>query len=153
MKSYPILLVCVACLAAGGCCGIRKQQIAALERENRQLDGMLWEMQFQVEALEDENADLKERLDETPQEQPKPAAPARQRKAPQENRTEQPESDRLLEPGEFRPPVIELPSDASPEGQVPDSLLPRLQEKPAEPQCWTISATPRWPPAPPPTLI
>jgi hypothetical protein len=120
MKSYPILILCALCLLTSGCCGTRKRQVSALERENSQLDGLLWEMQFQLETLEDENAELKQRLESTTVEADE--ADSAPRRTPR-TRTEPTEAE-PFDPGEFRPPVIEFPSDAAPEGTVPDSLLP-----------------------------
>jgi hypothetical protein len=117
MKSYWILFLCLSCLLASGCCGARKRQVSALERENSQLNGLLWEMEFQMESLEDENGELKQRLaSEEDGESSTPSRPARTTKSPTEAAP--------FDPGKFRPPVIDFPSEPSPDGTVPDSLIP-----------------------------
>ncbi|MHB8901216.1 MAG: hypothetical protein ACYC6Y_20905 [Thermoguttaceae bacterium] len=131
MKSCWILLLCLSCLPAGGCCGLRQQQAAALERENSQLNGKLWEMQFQLESLADENAVLKSRL-ESPEEPE--ASPPRRSNSPPPARNPEPESNApSFDPGEFRPPVIEFPTEPAPEGTIPPSLLPDPAVEPQVP--------------------
>ncbi len=78
MRSYSILLLCGAwlALAGSGGCRLPRQQLAALEGENRQLDGKLWEMQFQIESLQDENQSLKEKLAEQGERSPTDASAA-----------------------------------------------------------------------------
>lgn len=118
MKSCSILFLCLACLLAGGCCATRKQQVSALERENSQLNGLLWEMEFQVESLEEENGELKQRLESADDEEDD-ATPRRPARSMREATEPAP-----FDPGEFHPPVIEFPSEPSPEGTIPNSLLP-----------------------------
>lgn len=127
MRSYSIFLLCAACLAASGGCSLPRQQLAALESENRQLDGKLWELKFQIEALQDENQLLKSRLAE--QGDGKSSGDAAPRTSPKRRAEQEPAADLLLEPGQFRPPLIELPPDAAPEGEVPDSLRPGGSDK------------------------
>jgi hypothetical protein len=120
MKSCWILFLCLSCLGAGGCSGLRQQQIAALERENSQLNGLLWEMEFQLESLEQENGQLKQRLATAEDDDQVPA----QRRSSAPRKSTEPAEAAPFDPGQFRPPVIEFPSESSPEGTIPDSLLP-----------------------------
>lgn len=116
MKSHWIVFLSLACLWACGCRGAQQRRVNALERENSQLNGLLWELEFQVESLEEENGDLKQRLSdrvededvETPRARPKP----------------KPIESEPFNPGDFQPPTIEFPDEPSPQGTVPDSLLP-----------------------------
>ena len=116
MKAYWILFLCLSCVWTCGCVGTRKRQVNALERENSQLNGLLWEMEFQLESLEDENSDLKRRLADEDQDQGE--------SEPRPRRAKEPVKAEPFDPGEFRPPTIEFPSEPSPDGTVPDSLLP-----------------------------
>ncbi len=129
MRSYSILLLCGAwlALAGSGGCRLPRQQLAALEGENRQLDGKLWEMQFQIEALKDENQSLREKLAKQGERSPTDAGAA-PRTAPKKA-DQKTAPDLPFEPDQFRPPVIELPPDAAPEGRVPESLLPGGPDK------------------------
>lgn len=129
MKSCWILFLSLSCLGAGGCCGVRQQQISALERENSQLNGLLWEMEFEVQSLEDENSELKQRLTSADDRQEEPAP--RRPRSPE--KSTKPSEAVPFDPDSFRPPVIEFPSEPSPEGTVPDSLLPAPSAAPLSP--------------------
>ncbi len=118
MKSYSVLLLCLSCLCAGGCAGTRQRQIGALERENSQLNGLLWEMEFELESLQEENDRLKQSR-EGAEEDAEDSTPSRSTRAPKESDEPPP-----FDPGDFHPPVIEFPSEPTPGGSVPDSLLP-----------------------------
>jgi len=111
MRASLILLTILPCLLAGGCCSVRQQQLAALESENSQLNGMLWELQFAVEELEDENASLKRRLSDGPEDpgyQPPVRAPQLDQPAP--SGSDAPSFD----PDDLTPPEIELPEGLTP---------------------------------------
>lgn len=116
MKSYWILSFCLSCLWACGCSGIHQRRSSALERENSQLNGLVWEMQFELESLEEENADLKQRLEDCADDEAESASRPR--------RKSDPEEPLPFDPGDFRPPTIEFPDEPTPEGKIPDSLLP-----------------------------
>lgn len=116
MKAYLILFLCLSVLWTSGCAGNRKRQVNALERENSQLNGLLWEMEFEIESLQDENRDLKKRLADSG-EAPKEAT-SRPRRAPE------PVDPEPFDPGEFQPPTIEFPDELSPDGTIPDSQRP-----------------------------
>ncbi len=130
MKSCWILFLCLSCLWASGCCGLRQRQISALEQENSQLNGLLWEMEFEVQSLKEENQRLQERLASEDDHQEEPAP---RRSVAPEKRTE-PAQPAPFDPDSFRPPVIEFPSEPSPEGTVPKSLLPTPSAEPLSPQ-------------------
>lgn len=116
MKSYWILFLCLSCLWACGCRGMQQRRSSALERENSQLNGLVWEMQFELESLEEENADLKQRLADSDDD--------KEESAPRPRRTSDLKEPAPFDPGDFHPPTIEFPDEPSPQGEVPDSLLP-----------------------------
>jgi hypothetical protein len=116
MKSYWILFLCLSCLWACGCRGMHQRRSSALERENSQLNGLVWEMQFELESLEEENADLKRRLAD--------GDDGEEDSAPRPRRTSDREESAPFDPGDFSPPTIEFPDEPSPQGEVPGPLLP-----------------------------
>ena len=115
----------LAALPGSGGCRLPRRQLPP--GRERQLDGKLWEMQFQIEALQDENQSLREKLAKQGERSPTDAGAA-PRTAPKKA-DQKTAPDLPFEPDQFRPPVIELPPDAAPEGRVPDSLLPGGPDK------------------------
>ena len=117
MKAFWISLLCLTVLWTSGCIGTHRRRVNSLERENSQLNGLLWEMEFEIESLEEENQILRKQVadPETDGERP----------TPRPSRSREPRRPEPIDPGEFRPPTIEFPDEPSPEGTVPDSLLPR----------------------------
>ncbi len=128
MKSYWLLFLCLSCLCAGGCRGLCERRVIALERENSQLNGLLWEMEFELESLTDENCDLKQRLAASEENDAQEPAPSRPKRA-----IPKPDAAPPFDPDEFRPPVIEFPSESTPGGAIPGSLLPGDQSRPRLP--------------------
>ena len=132
MKSHWIVF-CLSCLWLCGCCGTQQRRVSALERENSQLNGLVWEMEFQLESLEEENEGLKQRLaDGAEDEAPTPSRTRPKRSKPQEAEP--------FDPGDFRPPTIEFPAEPSPEGTVPDSLLPGQTRSDASPAAVSVAS-------------
>ena len=144
MRAYWILFLCLPVLWTSGCAGARKHQVNALERENSQLNGLLWELEFEVESLQDENQALKKRLDGVDEDRGE--ATSRPRRAP---KTKAPEP---FDPGEFQPPKIEFPDEPTPKGLVPETLLPSQSgSKPNKRQ--SVSMTTHEEPVPPEPTI
>ncbi|NLS96349.1 MAG: hypothetical protein GXX96_29780 [Planctomycetaceae bacterium] len=125
MKSHWLLFLCLSCLCAGGCRGLCERRVVALERENSQLNGLLWEMEFELESLTDENSDLKQRLAASEENDAQEPASSRPKRAIPKSDAPPP-----FDPGEFRPPVIEFPPEPTPGGAIPDSLLPDTGSRP-----------------------
>lgn len=121
MKSCWILFLSLVCLGSSGCCSTYQRRLSALEKENSQLNGLLWEMQFQLEDLEEKNQILSDRAATTEDEgeaEPRRIAPSR--RAPDRDR----EEAEPFDPDKFTPPVIQFPDSPSPEGEIPERLLP-----------------------------
>ena len=121
MKSCWILFLSLICLASSGCCGTNQRRLSALEKENSQLNGLLWEMQFQLEDLEEKNQILNDRVaanDDGAEAEPR-IAPSR--RTPAQDRGGEAEP---FDPDQFTPPVIQFPDSPSPEGEIPERLLP-----------------------------
>ncbi len=125
LQASRLIVFALVTLVFAGCCGQKRQQTAVLERENRELEDAMWQLHFEAKSLKEENARLRDELGLEPSPHATEAhsggsqRPHRPRQGPSE-----PALPNLPSIEGLRPPVIELPGQAAPEGAVPESLRP-----------------------------
>jgi hypothetical protein len=140
MRLWQEALVSLACLLALGC--RTDPNIVLLERENRELEDTIYELQaclekydYNLQGCRKENAALRAKLaankgdtepttpETTPQVPPRVQEPA----APSRRSTQPPTS---VPSGPLKPPEIEIPSEPSPSDQLPEAFRKSPAPKP-----------------------
>jgi hypothetical protein len=122
MKPW-VCVILLGCLAAAGCRSHGRQG-ALLERENRQLEDALYDLQYELETCQEEKASLEKKLGRFG-----PADRSTGRNAPRE-----PGAPELLSPysgrasgpeiAPLRPPTIQQGAEVVPDEDLPEMLVP-----------------------------
>lgn len=122
MRSQPVVTICLVLLGAGGC--RTDPAIMMLERENRQLEDVIYRQRDTIDqyrqALEACQASAPAIVEGPSLGPPQPTPAPRPTRSPTEPRSRRRQSSESSAPEIPGPPVIEMPEQAEPPGELPE---------------------------------